>query len=369
MALGVEGVRVGVRAADCIHDPRAAPLRLTSHAPRLAMLASLPTPNRIGSTAKCPRSDQQRPHQYSPNNENRQVVSSILFALDQAPGAPTHWPSMRNRLVFLLLFAIKVASRVLFRVRLEFVREVDDPWADLRVVALLNHTSLFEPLLAARAPNRLLWQIAAHGVVPVADKTAVRPIVGRLFRFMARHVVPVTRERDETWAEVLERLRDERALIVILPEGRMKRRTGLDLDGNPMTIRGGIADILESVPDGRLFIGYSEGLHHIHAPGDRFPRLFRRVWLGAEVLDIPTYRRELRDRHGPDRFKAAVIQDLTERRDRYCQPARHRGGKGAGPGRSSQPGAGQEEASRENSVEADALPVSASGEAPGPSSE
>ena len=42
MALGVEGVRVGVRAADCIHDPRAAPLRLTSHAPRLAMLASLP---------------------------------------------------------------------------------------------------------------------------------------------------------------------------------------------------------------------------------------------------------------------------------------------------------------------------------------
>ena len=78
MALGVEGVRVGVRAADCIHDPRAAPLRLTSHAPRLAILASLSTPNRIGSTAKCPRSDQQRPHQYSPYNANRPVVSPIL---------------------------------------------------------------------------------------------------------------------------------------------------------------------------------------------------------------------------------------------------------------------------------------------------
>ena len=35
MALGVEGVRVGVRAADCIHDPRVAPLRLTSHPPVL----------------------------------------------------------------------------------------------------------------------------------------------------------------------------------------------------------------------------------------------------------------------------------------------------------------------------------------------
>ena len=225
---------------------------------------------------------------------------------------------MRIRVVFLLLLAIKTASRLLFRVRLEFVREVDDPWADLRVVALLNHTSLFEPVLAAAAPNRLLWQIAAHGVLPVADKTLARPIVGRLYRFVARHVVRVTRQRDASWAEVLERLHDEGALIVILPEGRMKRRTGFDLDGNPMTIRGGIADILESVPDGRLFIGYSGGLHHVHAPGDRFPRLFRRVWLGAEVLDIPAYRRELRDRHGPEGFKGAVIQDLTERRDRHC---------------------------------------------------
>ena len=226
---------------------------------------------------------------------------------------------MRSRAVFLLLLAIKAASRILFRVRLEFVREVDDPWAGLRIVALLNHTSLFEPVLAAVAPNRLLWQIAAHGVVPVADKTLARPIVGRLFRFVARHVVRVTRRRDETWAEVLDRLHDAEALIVILPEGRMKRRTGLDLDGNPMTIRGGIADIIESVPDGRLFIGYSGGLHHVHAPGDRFPRLFRRVWLGAEVLDIPAYRCELRDRHGPEGFKGAVIEDLTERRDRHCR--------------------------------------------------
>ena len=165
---------------------------------------------------------------------------------------------MRNSAVFLLLLAIKAASRLLFRVRLEFVREVDDPWAGLRVVALLNHTSLFEPVLTAVAPNRLLWQIAAHGVLPVADKTLARPIIGRLYRFVARRVVRVTRRRDETWADVLERLHDEEALIVILPEGRMKRRTGLDLDGNPMTIRGGIADILESVPDGRLFIGYRQ---------------------------------------------------------------------------------------------------------------
>ncbi len=229
---------------------------------------------------------------------------------------------MRSYVIFVLLFAIKIVSRVFCRVRLEWLQETPDRWSHLRVLALLNHTSLFELVLLSAAPNRLLWQIAAHGVIPVADKTIARPFVGQFFRFVARHVVPVTRERDHTWAEVLERLHDPKALIVILPEGRMKRRTGLDALGNPMTIRGGIADILESVPEGRLFIAHSEGLHHVHAPGDRFPRLFQRVLLGAEVLDIPTYRRHLLDRTGEGTFKATVIEDLTRRRDAYCDRVR-----------------------------------------------
>lgn len=98
----------------------------------------------------------------------------------------------------------------------------------------------------------------------------------------------------------------------------MMRRTGLDLQGNPMTIRGGIADILDAMPDGRLFIAYSGGLHHIQAPGERFPRPFRSAWLGAEVVDIPTYRDRLARGRDPDAFKAAVIEDLTRRRDAYC---------------------------------------------------
>jgi 1-acyl-sn-glycerol-3-phosphate acyltransferase len=231
---------------------------------------------------------------------------------------------MRSYVVFLLLLAVKGASRVLFRVRLSWIREAHDPWSDLRVVALLNHTSLFEPLFVAAAPNRMLWQLAAHGVLPVADKTTGRPIVGRLFRFFARHVVPITRERDQTWTTVLSKIRDPRALICILPEGRMKRRTGLDASGNPMTIRGGIADILLAVPGGKLLLAYSGGLHHVHAPGDRFPRPFRRVELRAEAVDIPTYREQLLALVGPDGFKTAVIEDLTRRRDECCPDrARH----------------------------------------------
>jgi len=225
---------------------------------------------------------------------------------------------MRSYVVFLFLLAVKLASRALFRVRLEWIEEEPDPWSDLRVLAMLNHTSLFEPVFAALAPNRLLWQIAAHGAVPIADKTARRPMVGRFFRLVARHVVPVTRERDHTWTEFLQRIEDPRALIVILPEGRMMRRSGLDADGNPMTIRGGIADILLAVPGGRLLLAYSQGLHHVHAPGDRWPRLFRRVVLRAEVVDIRAYRSGLLERGGVEGFKAAAIADLTRRRDASC---------------------------------------------------
>ena len=87
-----------------------------------------------------------------------------------------------------------------------------------------------------------------------------------------------------------------------------------------MTVRGGIADILASVPAGRIFLGYSEGLHHVHAPGDRFPRLFRRVRLNAEVLDILGYREALEASHGVAEFKRAVIDDLTRRRDAHGEP-------------------------------------------------
>lgn len=224
---------------------------------------------------------------------------------------------MRSQLSFLLLLAVKTKSRILFRIRLEWLAKPPDPWADLRILAILNHTSLFEPIFAAVAPNRLLWQIAAHGVVPVADKTLNRPLVGRFFRLVARHVVSITRERDQTWQTVLGRIHDPEALIVILPEGRMKRRTGLDLHGNPMTIRGGIADILEAVPEGRLLLAYSGGLHHIHAPGDRWPRLFRRADLRLEIIDIAAYRRALAGGDA-ESFKAAVIEDLTRRRDEHC---------------------------------------------------
>ena len=228
---------------------------------------------------------------------------------------------MRSALTFLLLLALKVLSRLLYRHDLGWVGEVPaDRWSGYRIVALLNHTSLFEFLWAGSPPARLLWQIARHGVVPAADVTLARPLAGRFFRLLARHVVAISRERDHTWIEVLSRIGDPEALVVILPEGRMMRRGGLDKHGKPMTVRGGIADILEAIREGRMLLAYSGGLHHVQAPGERLPRLLKTIRLRLESVDVARYRERLLAEAGPKGFRRAVVADLERRRDLYCWP-------------------------------------------------
>ena len=231
---------------------------------------------------------------------------------------------MRSILVFLLLMALRGVSRLTFRFRGFWMGvEVDGDWSKVKVLAILNHTSLYEPLLAGFAPTGLLWRFARHGVLPVADKTMKRRI-GLFFRFLAREVVVVTRQRDATWDAVMRRVGED-AIVMILPEGRMMRKDGLDAAGRPMTIRGGIADVLAAVDRGQMVLVYSGGLHHIQAPGELIPRPLRQIRARIELVDIPSYNRALGGTEDMDAFRAAVIADLTERRDTLC-PVRENGG-------------------------------------------
>ena len=226
---------------------------------------------------------------------------------------------MRPFLVYLMLRGVKAASRLLYHHDMRWIGEVPrDPWSDLRLVVILNHTSLYEPLFAGGVPNRFLWAVARRAVVPVAEKTATRPLVGRFFSRVAAEVEPVTRERDRTWDRFVSRAREPGRLAVILPEGRMKRRDGLDRHGEPMTIRGGIADLIREIPDGRMLLAYSGGLHHVQAPGDRCPSFFEVIRMRLENLEIAEYRRRLMSEAGEEGFKGAVIRDLTRRRDSHC---------------------------------------------------
>jgi hypothetical protein len=108
-------------------------------------------------------------------------------------------------------------------------------------------------------------------------------------------------------------------MVIILPEGRMMRSNGLDSQGRPMTVRGGIADILDAIREGPMLIAYSGGLHHVQAPGERLPRLFKTIRMNFELVDIAAYRAE-RLAEGPTEagFKRAVVDDLEARRDRHC---------------------------------------------------
>jgi hypothetical protein len=221
---------------------------------------------------------------------------------------------------YLFLLFLKALSHTFYKVESRWLDPTPQPpWKRLRVLVFLHHTSLYEWLFVAVAPNHLLKRVANHGLIPIAQKTYDRALVGSFYKVLAPQMVPISREPDHTWEDVMGRIDDE-AMVIIAPEGRMMRADGLDSKGQPMTVRGGIADILRAVPEGEMLLAISGGLHHVQVPGQRFPRLFKPVRMSIQYLDIPTYKREIGV--GPDErgFKKAVKRDLEERRDALRPP-------------------------------------------------
>ena len=226
---------------------------------------------------------------------------------------------MREECIYTMLRGIKGFSRFFYRFDIQWVHKPpQNPWRHLRLVTFLNHTSLYEPLFVGGFPNAFIRRIAFQGLMPVADKATRRPLMGLFFRMVAKNVVAITRKNDHTWNQVLSTVQPD-SMVIIMPEGRMMRADGLDKNGQPMTVRGGVADILLAVPDGRMLLTYSAGLHHVQIPGQSpLPRLFKTLRMRLESVDIAAYRQELMDKSGPNHFKQALIRDLQARRDRYC---------------------------------------------------
>jgi hypothetical protein len=223
---------------------------------------------------------------------------------------------------FLLLLAVRTLARICYRFDAKWLgwSTLDPGPVDrLRIIALLNHTSLYEAVFVALAPKRLLWRMARGGVLPVADETMRQLGAGAFFRLVAGRVVPISRKRDDTWDEVLRSATRDTAISVLCPEGRMLRTTGLDKNGEPMRVRSGIADVIGAAPDGLMLLVYSGGLHHVVAPGQRWPRPFRRIRVRLELVEIEEYRQRMaslaRDQAA---FRTRVVQDLTRRRNAFC---------------------------------------------------
>jgi 1-acyl-sn-glycerol-3-phosphate acyltransferase len=214
-----------------------------------------------------------------------------------------------------VLRLLKLGSRLFYRCELEWMGDIPPPpWDDLRIVTVMNHTSLFEWLFSAGLPDHFLKRIATRGHVPVADKTISRPFFGVFLRLLSPHMISITREPDHTWQAVIDRL-DDNSMVIIFPEGRMKRANGLDKHGKPMTARGGIADVLTAIPSGRMLIAYSGGLHHVQSPGQTLPRPFKTIRMALEFVDIETYRNSMLQTDCSGGFRQAVREDLDRRRD------------------------------------------------------
>lgn len=217
-----------------------------------------------------------------------------------------------------LLLQIKYLVRLFYSCRSEWVGEKGD-FSHVRIAVLLNHTSLFEPIFIALVSNNLVWRIAARCIAPGADITMNRPFAGRIYRWLASDMISISRKRDETWEQFKDAVRED-AVIVFLPEGRMKRPDGKDKHGHPMTVRRGIAEVLPLIGSGKMLFCYSGGLHQVQAPGQKLPKLFKSIAMNFETIEIADYLKQFAPLEGT-RFADAIATDMERRRDLYCPPA------------------------------------------------
>lgn len=213
---------------------------------------------------------------------------------------------------FCVMSLVKVISYPFFGFDVKWLsKKQQEEFNNVRLVVLLNHTSLYEALFVRLAPYPYLWRIARHLMVPVADVTTKRPLVGKFFHALLPGVTPISRKRDDSWDRFIERINDE-AIVAILPEGRMRRHDGKDKHGKDMSVRTGIADIIEKLDSGSILFIYSGGMHHIQVPGQRFPRLFKRVKTNMEIVAVEEYKDALYHPEVKSR-KVAFVRDIQSR--------------------------------------------------------
>ena len=224
---------------------------------------------------------------------------------------------MRKIISFSILSSVKILSHIFFRGKFNWITPAPNkPWSQARLMVFLNHTSLYEPLFIQHLSFSFLWQLVGRVNIPGADITLNRPIVGRFWKMMLPNISSVTRKKDDSWNNYLNSIKPD-SMILIAPEGRMKRPGGLDKFGKPMNVKGGVADILENLNDGAMILCISGGLHHIQTPGQVFPRLFKTIHMNLAYFDIKEYKEQFQLLSQRER-KMKITQDLQVHLENNC---------------------------------------------------
>ncbi len=218
---------------------------------------------------------------------------------------------MKRFISLLILLCIKLFSNTFYCFKIRWPKK-EIVWSDVKLIVFLNHTSLFEPLFLGFVPASFLRRLSQRMVAPGADKTLNRPIVGTLYKLFNPGLVSITRKRDDSWQQFMDAIYDD-AIILIAPEGRMKRRNGLDLEGKKMTVKSGVVDILARLDKGQMVFAYSGGLHHVQAPDEGFPHLFKTLKLNLEVFEIADYKALFSAATGSGEWEKLVLEDMQHR--------------------------------------------------------
>ena len=215
---------------------------------------------------------------------------------------------------FSILASIKALGPMLCPGKVHWITPPPKNWKNVSLILFLNHTSLIEFIFCVLLPYRYLKQIAHRLVLPVADTTLKRPFYKTLYSFLSARVIPLSRKRDYTWDYFIKSLEKD-DMCIFMPEGRMKRTTGLDKEGKPMTVRGGVYDLLLAYRGREMAVVYSKGLHHVLPPGKSIPKIGQRIEASIEIVSVDQYLNQFDSLPNP---KNSLCKDLERRRDLYC---------------------------------------------------
>ena len=138
-----------------------------------------------------------------------------------------------------------------------------------------------------------------------------------MLKMFAPRIASLSRKRDKTWQNFLDQLATD-SILIFMPEGRMKRPNGLDKQGLPMTVKSGICDLLPQFSGGNMILAYSGGLHHVMAPGQSFPRPFRKLAVNLDWVNVDEYLAQFVDIEDEKLRREAICSDLERRRDQHC---------------------------------------------------
>lgn len=224
---------------------------------------------------------------------------------------------MRRITGFIFLASVKTLSHLFFRGNFKWITKYpENPFRKAKLIVFLNHTSLYEPLYLQALSYSTLWYLSSRLNAPGADITLNRPFVGTFWKLLIPNIASVSRKKDVTWNNYLNSIKRPETVIIIAAEGRMKRPNGLDKNGKPMTVRGGVADIIEELSEGGMILAFSGGLHHIQAPGQLFPKLFKPISMNFSYLDLKEYKASFSEI--PRKRKLKIVQDLQKRLESSC---------------------------------------------------